>query len=117
MIVYLSGKMTGDSGYCEKFAAGEALLRLMGHEVINPVKLAEVLPSSIYTDMENEPLYGRRYSQIMFLDFRLITMSDAVAFLPGSETSRGACLEYREALATGKKIIFLGGALNECGHG
>ena len=41
MKIYIAGKITGDKGYREKFAAVEAALWAQGFTVINPAVLPE----------------------------------------------------------------------------
>ena len=39
MKVYIAGKITGDPGYRDKFAAAEIQLGWQGHTVLNPAEL------------------------------------------------------------------------------
>lgn len=90
MRVYISGPITNDKDYKEKFAKAEAELKAQGYDVINPTVL--------------DPL-KLDYEEFMGIDFQLIDMCDAMVMLDGWQQSRGANREYRYALA--KDLIIL----------
>ena len=48
MKIYISGKITGDSGYIEKFKEAEKKIRQQykGCEVINPAVILQTMPES-----------------------------------------------------------------------
>lgn len=77
MKVYIAGKITGDPGYRDKFAAVEIQLFHHGHTVLNPAEL----PS------------GMSREDYMRICFAMIDVADAVVFLPDAEDSAGARLE------------------------
>ena len=91
-IIYISGKITGDENYRQKFEAAEKLLKEKGYNVINPCKVGEYEFFS--------------YEQFLHIDFALIDCVDAVFMLPDWEDSQGATREYHYAKAHGKTIIF-----------
>ena len=77
MKIYIAGKITGDPGYRDKFAAAEIQLGWQGHTVLNPAEL----PS------------GMSREDYMRICFAMIDVADAVVFLPDAEESAGARLE------------------------
>ena len=65
MKIYIAGKITGDPGYRDKFAAAEIQLGWQGHTVLNPAEL----PS------------GMSREDYMRICFAMIDVADAVVFL------------------------------------
>ena len=76
MKVYIAGKITGDPGYRDKFAAAEMQLGGQGHTVLNPAELPEGMAPADY----------------MRICFAMIDVADAVVFLPDAAESAGARL-------------------------
>ena len=76
MKVYIAGKITGDPGYRDKFAAAEIQLGGKGHTVLNPAELPEGMAKADY----------------MRICFAMIDVADAVIFLPDAAESAGARL-------------------------
>lgn len=93
MKIYVSGKVTGTRDYMERFAKAEENLIKDGWQVINPTKMALVLPKST------------TYKQYMDIDLVLLGMCDAIYMLDGWEKSEGAKLEHRYAETMGLVII------------
>jgi hypothetical protein len=81
MLIYISGAISNDPDYRNKFAKAEKYLTDKGHEVINPAKVAESLPEL-------------KYEQYMHIDEALIDICDAVYFLKDWGQSKGAREEY-----------------------
>ena len=77
MKIYIAGKITGDPGYRDKFAAAERQLGWQGHAVLNPAELPE----------------GMSREDYMRICFAMIDVADAVVFLPDAAESAGARLE------------------------
>ena len=48
MKVYIAGKINGDPGYRDKFAAAEIQLGGQGHTVLNPAELPEGMAPADY---------------------------------------------------------------------
>lgn len=88
MIVYISGKITGDPGYKKKFAAAEKYLKAQGHIVLNPA----ILPS------------GLDYEAYLTIDLAMIDAADAVAVIPGWTDSEGSRRECTYAERIGKPV-------------
>ena len=91
MRIYISGAISNDPNYKQKFDDAEMLLKAQGYEVINPTVLSA--------------LTGLSYEEYMELDFHLIDMCGAMYMLEGWEMSCGANREYGYALA--KDMIIL----------
>ncbi len=84
--VYLSGKITGDENFIEKFKEAEEKLKEKGHKVMNPA----ILPP------------GFEYEEYMKICFVMIDQCDILAFLPDWEDSPGAKREIEYAVETKK---------------
>ena len=89
MKVYLSGKITGDAEYRQKFEAVEKELRSYGYVVFNPA----VLPD------------GFEYEDYMALDLLILARCDAIFLLRDWKTSPGARREYEEAKRLGLRVM------------
>jgi len=79
MKLYLSGKITGDANYKEKFAKAELALRDAGFDVFNPA-------AALLNDEADWLDYLRR-------DVKALMDCDAVALLPDWQLSKGATIE------------------------
>lgn len=88
MIVFISGKITGDPTYRSKFADAETVIANLGHTVLNPT----IIPD------------GVEYETCMRICFALIDAADMVVFLPDYRSSDGAIRERVYAGQCGKKI-------------
>ncbi len=91
--VYISGKITGDGNWQRKFLAAQRALEADGWTVLSPVLLAGVVLD---------------YQDYLAIDYAMIGVCDAVAFLPDWERSPGARAELSVASAGRKRLIFLG---------
>lgn len=91
MKIYIAGKITGDKGYREKFAAVEAALWAQGFTVINPAVLPE----------------GMRPADYMRVCLAMVEIADEVVFLPDWQESQGAKLEMALCQYIKKHIAFL----------
>lgn len=84
--VYISGPMTGrPDNNIDEFNKAEDLLLKAGYEVLNPASNG-LADTALWEDH-------------MRADLRMLTMADALAFLPDWERSRGARLEIEVAHA------------------
>ena len=88
MKVYIAGKITGDPGYRDKFAAAEIQLGWQGTTVLNPAELPEGMAPADY----------------MRICFAMIDVADAVVFLPDAAESAGARLEREYCKYVGKEM-------------
>lgn len=89
--IYISGKISGDEeNFAQKFAAKEKELTEQGYLVFNPVK---------HPDMFT-------WEQFLELDLLALKFCDSVYFLNDWKDSRGAKIEYDEAVKLGKELLF-----------
>lgn len=93
MLVYISGKITGNKNYKEDFLKAEHWLKLNGYKPINPSKLCDVFPKLTY-------------EQFLAIDYKLIELADAIFMLDGWQKSKGACAELSYAKSLGKKVLY-----------
>lgn len=91
MKAYISGKITGDSQYREKFQRAQKALQKEGFIVLNPAELPD----------------GMLPSDYMRICFAMMECADVVAFLPDYSQSRGARMEFDWCQYTGKMTMFL----------
>ena len=96
MIGYLSGPITGHKNYRRQFAEAAAALKELGHVVINPADLDQVLP-----------VEEMGYEGSMRIGLELLASADCLVQLPGWERSIGANRELGFALGTDKIIVGL----------
>lgn len=94
MRVYISGPMTGVKGYHREFAKAEEKLRLMGHDAVNPARIADI----IRTELKHE--------EWLNIDVALLKVCDAIYMLKNWQESRGANREFGYAMGAGLKIIY-----------
>ena len=94
MRVYLSGMISADKGYYQKFLNAEIAMKKLGHTVINPARVAKALPK------------GMLYEEYMKIDLVLLETCDAICLLRDWESSPGSRREKEHAERIGKKIIY-----------
>ena len=90
MKVYLSGKISGDPDYKNKFAFYAETYEDQGHVVLNPADLPE----------------GMEPSDYMRICLAMMEVADLVVFLPDWAASLGANLEWEWCKYTGKDTFF-----------
>jgi hypothetical protein len=94
MKVYLSGPMTGIPEFNHPaFHTAAAELRAKGLEVINPAEL--------------NPDLSQPWETCIRTDIKALCDCDAIALMPGWETSRGAHLELHIAHRIGMGILYV----------
>ncbi|MBQ6577500.1 MAG: DUF4406 domain-containing protein [Bacteroidales bacterium] len=104
--IYLSGKITGDPDYREKFAIVAKVLRVKfpGKTVFNPaheyLEIAEKLDKSGASDEEAHDI-------LVDMCIRTLKECDAIALMPDWTDSRGAIAEVDAAIREGLKFIFV----------
>ena len=89
MKIYLSGKITGDANYRQKFGSMEKELLSYGYVVFNPA----ILPD------------GFEYEDYMDLDLLILSRCDAIFLMRDWKNSPGAKREYEEAKRLGLRIL------------
>ncbi len=87
--VFLSGKISGDLNYRQKFARAAAMLEAAGYVVLNPATLPD----------------GFDYHAYMRICAAMLAECDAVCFLPCWVDSPGANVECARARAMQKEIF------------
>lgn len=93
-MIYISGPITGDKAYRQKFRAAAEQLKARGYNVVNPAELDDVLPVESMT-----------WSQILDHCLDLLGRCDAVVVLPGWEESRWCNREVGYAQGVGMIIL------------
>jgi hypothetical protein len=92
MKVYISGGISNDFNYMEKFKKAEDKLTAMGHIALNPCWIKA----------------GLSYEQHMHIDLAMVDVADALYMLKDWEDSKGAKIERQHGLKNGKKIYYEG---------
>lgn len=87
--VFISGKITGDPNYREKFDKAEKELTEQGHLVMNPAVFPE----------------GFRWEDYMKITLAMLEVCDTIYLLKDWHESRGAQAEFRYAIEHGQEII------------
>lgn len=88
-VIYISGPITGVENYREAFNAVEERLTALGYIVLNPARLPQ----------------GMTDEQYMQIDLAMLNAADAVYFMTGWASSRGAALERSYCEYIGKPIL------------
>lgn len=95
MRVYISGSISKDKDYYEKFLKKEEELRNMGFDVVNPARVMRAFPEEITS-----------YADYMVNSIRLLDKCETIYMMRNWESSVGARMEYLFAQATDKNIIY-----------
>lgn len=97
--IYLSGKITGDPDFREKFARAADVIRreYPEYRVVNPVDLPGEPPESARTEAE-------RWRWYMIRDLRVLARCDLLVNLPGYVDSCGSRVENEFARGVGMQI-------------
>ena len=96
-VAYISGAISSDPNYKEKFANAQMVLEHLGYAAISPTMIPPIL-----TEDEH-----------MYIDLHLIDVSDALVLLPDWTQSRGAPVERDLAMKKEKRIIYYKGVDTE----
>lgn len=94
MRVYISGAITGQINYFERFASAEDLLKKGGYEVVNPAEELAELP------------IGTAHERYMEKSLELLSTCDGIYMLDGYESSLGANIELKYAISHKMTICF-----------
>jgi hypothetical protein len=90
--MYISGRITGQPDFIERFAKAEKHLKARGFEVMNPA----TLPHD----------HGRSWGEYMADCLKELLSCDGVYMLKGWKNSRGARIEKQLAQDLGFKLIY-----------
>lgn len=88
--IYLSGKITGDEGFAEKFKAKEEELSSRGDYVFNP---------ALHPDMFT-------HGQFMQIDLLALSFCDSIYLMDNWRDSKGAKMEFEQARVMGLPCEF-----------
>ena len=91
--VYISGMISDDPDYKEKFHAAHQMLEDCGFDVLDPTELVKVSPEKDYTDYLSEAVWH-------------MLKADELYMLKGWSTSTGAKLELKLARLLNKRVQF-----------
>ena len=97
-VAYISGAITHDPNYIQKFADAEMVLKHIGYVVLNPT----ILP------------LGLTYEEYMAIDLRMVEAADTLVMLPDWRWSPGAAREHDHASKLLKRIIPYLGVNTKC---
>lgn len=88
--IYLSGKITGDEGFAEKFKAKEEELSARGDYVFNP---------ALHPDMFT-------HGQFMQIDLLALSFCDSIYLMDNWRDSKGARMEFEQSKVLGLDVEF-----------
>lgn len=91
--IYISGPISDDPEYKEKFRAAHQMLEQCGFDVLDPTELVKVSDDKDYTDYLSEAVWH-------------MLKADELYMLKGWSRSTGAKLELKLARLLGKKIRY-----------
>lgn len=94
MRIYISGKITNDKNYMNKFNKAEKYLKQLGFSCINPARVNSNMPDDF------------THEEYMKMSFAMLDMCDTIYMLSDWKSSCGACQEYGYALAKRYSILF-----------
>lgn len=89
MKAYIAGPISGRPDYRDYFAKAEQMLTERGAKVMNPAVLPE----------------GFGWEDYMEITLAMLRACDVIVMLPGWEESKGATIEYKTALESGKLVL------------
>lgn len=94
MKIYISGPITGQNNYIERFAAAEELLKEAGYESINPAEELMEMPKN------------STHEEYMEKAIALLACCEGIYMLEGWENSKGAKIELDWAIRNKLTICF-----------
>lgn len=97
-VAYISGAISSDPDYIQKFADAQMVLEHLGYVVLNPTLLPD----------------GLTYEEYIAIDLRMVEAADTLAMLPDWRWSPGAAVEHDHARKLKKRIIPYLGIGTQC---
>ena len=97
-VAYISGAISSDPNYLQKFADAQMVLEHLGYVVLNPT----ILP------------LGLTYEEYLAIDLRMVEAADTLVMLPDWRWSPGAAREHDHARKLKKRIIPYLGIETQC---
>lgn len=94
MRIYISGSITKDKGYYQRFLNAENHIKAQGFEVINPARIGKILPKSF------------THGDYMDIDYALLQKCDCIYMLKGFACSIGAKNELNYAKEHGIRVLY-----------
>lgn len=91
--IYISGPITGNAFYKQRFRQMQEAIEHCGFDVVNPAYNSMAAPNATHDE----------YMRICFAQMRIC---DAIVFLKGWEASVGSSMEHDIAKNTGMKIFY-----------
>ena len=92
-VAYISGAISNDPEYKEKFNSAQMVLEHLGYLVLTPVMIPPILT----------------YSEHMALDLVMVQVADCIVLLPDYKESKGAMRELHRANLYNSRIVFFKG--------
>ena len=96
-IAYISGAISSDPHYREKFANAQMVLESLGYYVISPTMIPPILT----------------YDEHMNIDIPMVLAADTLCLFADWKESGGAPVERDLAMKNGKRIIYYKGVDTE----
>jgi len=104
-VVYLSAAMSGVPYFnYPAFDAMAARFRAAGWSVVSPADHDR--HEGIEPDPEGRPVSAAEYARLIRWDVSALMTCDAICMLKGWQSSRGADLEHKFAVALGLRIMY-----------
>lgn len=94
MKIYISGPITGTTGYMERFQEIEDRMAAAGIVAINPAKVNAQLPNTL------------SHAEYMKTSLAMLDMCEAIYMLDGWQQSKGCSIEFEYAYEHGISIYF-----------
>lgn len=93
MLFFISGAITSDVNYREKFKKAQAKLVAQGHRVLNPIWL-------------DDDIAKLTHAQYLHIDFAMIDVAEGMYMLSDWQDSEGANKEHKHGFDNGKKMVY-----------
>ena len=105
MIIYISGKITGEIGYRKKFYKAELHLKHLGHKPVNPAFIGSLVSDTLPFEPSHDTY--------LKIDLAILKECEGIYLLKGFEDSNGAREEHAKAVQLGLPVFFQGDEQSE----